>query len=389
MINRRSGIVNAALSVALVSVLALVYLPSTTLANHDSGTQKTKDDSDHKKACDGRGKGKPKFCEGLPLDKTYHVGVLVLRYFPLTAEGTVDTEITGESFLEGVSFEQIKQKTIDIDNKLISVTARASSYLGYEDSNAEPALRYHIFDAIEHLEAVPIAPTPDNPIYPDYPGIMNSHGICNYVDHKGIDEVWIWAYQGFPVAKLGLVESKMSGSFGDISNSNRANDMPLCDHTYVVYTFNYARGTGEAFENWGHQLEAELTAVDMDNLFRDKFQGPNYPQTLDISGRCGSVHNPPNARFEYDRGNPTPQLSDCLDWNPDDIGTLSEISCRNWGCDQISDSDNPPLNYMIWNWQNLPGIDNHKEYQGKQLRNWWDIYGDFDNTMANSRRLTR
>jgi hypothetical protein len=180
----------------------------------------------------------------------------------------------------------------------------------------------------------------------------------------------------------------MSGPFGDISNSNRVNDMPLCTSTYVVYTFNYARGTGEAFENWGHQMEAQLEAVDIDDIFRSKFQGPNYPQTEGVIGRCGDVHNPPNARFEYDRGNPNPQSSDCLDWNPDSLGTLSEISCKNWGCDQISDSDNPPLNYMIWNWQNLPGINNPKEYQGKQLRNWWDIYGDFDGTMANSRRLT-
>ena len=43
---------------------------------------------------------------------------------------------------------------------------------------------------------------------------------------------------------------------------------------------------------------------------------------------------------------------------------------------------------MVWNWQNLPGIDNSKEYQGGQLRNWWDVHGDIDNVMTNSRRLT-
>ena len=41
----------------------------------------------------------------------------------------------------------------------------------------------------------------------------------------------------------------------------------------------------------------------------------------------------------------------------------------------LSDSNNPSLNFMIWNWQNLPGINNTKTYQGKQLRNLWDIYG--------------
>ena len=53
--------------------------------------------------------------------------------------------------------------------------------------------------------------------------------------------------------------------------------MPHCKHTYVVYTFNYGRSTAEAVEIWGHQLEAEFNAINQD-LFRNKFQGPSYPQ---------------------------------------------------------------------------------------------------------------
>lgn len=126
-------------------------------------------------------------------------------------------------------------------------------------------------------------------------------------------------------------------------------------------------------------MEAELDAVDR-TLFRDKFQGPNYPQTLGVNGRCGSVHNPPNARSEYDRNNPNPQKTDCLDWNPDSLGTLSDISCTNWGC-----QGEPDLNYMIWNWQNLPGRNNNKTYQGQQFRNLWDIHSDFDKVMGSDR----
>jgi hypothetical protein len=183
-------------------------------------------------------------------------------------------------------------------------------------------------------------------------------------------------------------ESKMSGPFGDISNSWRYNDLPFYNSTYIVYTFNYGRETAMAFENWGHQVEAELDAVNR-NLFRNLFQGPYHPQFENVNGKCGGVHNPPNARFEYDRSNSIPQLSDCLDWNPNSLGILSQISCKDWGCLARSDTDNPPLNYMIWNWQNLPGINNSKIYQGQQLRSWWDIYGDFDNVMANSKKLTR
>jgi len=320
-------------------------------------------------------------------DKSYDLDVLVISYFPLTEDGMLDIGVTGETFLEGLTHEQIRQRTIDITNNFIGAVAEATTYLGYEDTSAEPAIIYHVSETIEHLEAVPIAPRPGHPLYPDYPGIMTEHNICDLVDNGGIDEIWIWAYQGFPVEKLAISESRMAGPFGDISNSFRFNDMPVCASSYVVYTFNYARGTAEALENWGHQMEAEIDAVDMDNIFRDKFQGPNYPQTLDVTGRCGSVHNPPNARFEYDRNNPTPQLSDCLDWDPDGLGQLSEISCDVWGCVDNSDSDNPPLNYMIWSWQNAPGINNPVEYQGKPLRSWWDVYGDFYNVMANSRTL--
>lgn len=324
---------------------------------------------------------------GLQLDKSYDINVLVISYFPLTEEGTVDVDVTGAPILEGVSYKEIKQKTLDINENLVSALGSASSYLGYVNPSAEQALRYHISDATEHLEPVPISPQPGNPLYPDYAGIMADHNICDYVNNKGIKEVWIWAYEGSP-QKLAISESKMSGPFGDISNSGRINDMPLCANTYRVYTFNYERGTAEALESWGHQMEAELDAVDMNDIFRSKFQGPAYPQTFDVNGRCGSVHNPPNARFEYDRWNPTPQPSDCLHWDPNGSGQLADISCQNWGCDFNSDSDNPPLNYMIWNWQNLPGINNTIEFQGQQLRNWWDVHGDFDNVMEGSRRLT-
>ena len=315
---------------------------------------------------------------------SYYLGVLVLKYFPLTADGqNIDINVTGD---EGDSYVSIRQHTVDMTNNLVAALEKASKYLGYKNPDAPSALTYHIVDTKEYKSAVPIKPRADAPTYPDYNGLLNQNNICDYVDSRGVREVWIWAYQGpskpgtnYPY--LGISESKMSGPYGDISNSPRYSDMPLCKHTYEVYTFNYERGTGEAMHSWGHQLEAELTAVDS-HLFRDLFQGPNYPQTLGVTGRCGSVHNPPNARSEYDWANPTPQKSDCLDWQPDGMGTLSSISCTTWGCDYISDDNNPQLNWMIWLWQNLPGRGNTKTYNGQPLRNWWDVHGDFDGVMG-------
>ena len=320
-------------------------------------------------------------------ESSYSMNVLVIKYFPLTPDGqSIDVSATGD--VSG-SYSTIRQKTISVTNNLKVALQKASSYLLYRNSGALPSLIYTIVDTKEFTQAVPMLA--DGTRRPDIKGILTNLGICSYVETRGVNEVWLWAYQGpnYPNSNepyLNISESKMAGPNGDISNSNRANDMPVCAKTYRVYTFNYGRGTAEAMESWGHQMEAELDAVDY-SLFRDKFQGPNYSQTLNVVGRCGDVHNPPNARNEYDRGNSVPQRSDCLDWNPDSLGATTNISCLNWGCSQNSDSDNPDLNYMIWNWQNLPGRNNTKNFAGKRLRNWWDVHGDFDNVMTSSKRL--
>jgi hypothetical protein len=48
----------------------------------------------------------------------------------------------------------------------------------------------------------------------------------------------------------------------------------------------------------------------------------------------------------------------------------------------------PEPNYMIWWMQNLPGRDNAIRYAGRQMRNWWDVYGAWDAVMAAGRSLT-
>ncbi len=322
------------------------------------------------------------------ISPTYAMNVLVLKYFPLTQDGkNIDINVTGDV---GDSLQTIRQKTIDITNNLVTDLQKASTYLGYRNMASQPSLRYSVVDTKEYIQAIP---TKDTPVlrYPDYYQILSSVRVCDYVDQQNVSEVWLFAYQGPNKADgapyLNISESKMEGQWGDISNSLRYNDMPLCHKTYRLYTFNYGRGTTEAFESWSHQMEAELEAVNS-TLFRNIFQGVNYPQTLDVPGRCGSVHNPPNARYEYDRANPNSQASDCLRWNPDTLGPISPVSCQSWGCQDNSDNDNPSLNYMIWNWQNLPGLDNTKSYTEKHLRNWWDVHGDFDNVIENRRRLT-
>jgi hypothetical protein len=317
-------------------------------------------------------------------DSRYDLGVFILKYFPVDARGNIDLAVTGDV---GEPYTTIRQRTIDVDETLLQAIPRATRYLGFRDAAATPSLALHVVSTVEHKTAVPLDATTRKPRYRQ---IMLDHGICDLVDRQGVREVWMHAYQGpsdfAGKPYLDISESKMAGPFGDVSNSYREADMPVCQHTYRVYTFNYQRGSAEAMESWSHQLEAELRHIDP--TLMGLWQGPNYPPMLGQTGRCGSAHNPPNARAEYDRADPTPWRSDCLDWNPDRVGALTDVSCSAWGCAYRGDADNPALNYMVWNWQNLPGRGNTKTYGGKPLRNFWDVHGDWDRVVGADRRLT-
>lgn len=313
------------------------------------------------------------------------IQVLVIKYFPLTPDGqNIDINVTGDvGDPLGVIQAKVNSMTADVTIGL----SMGSTYRGYANSSAIPDLSYTIVDTREFHTAVPAIPSTFNPSYPqraDYAAIMASLNICSYVTGQGIDQVWIWAYQG--PHQLDISESKMAGPYGDISNSYRLNDMPNCSRTYTVYTYNYGRGTAEAVHNHGHQLEAELAAIDA-QLFRDLFEGTTPHPAGVATGRCGSVHNPPNARFEYDWINATSNPSDCLAWSPDGLGTTSPISCRTWGCVDNGDTDNPQRNWILWWMQNLPGNGNTITYQGRQLRDWWDVHFDFDQAMGSCRTL--
>jgi hypothetical protein len=317
---------------------------------------------------------------------TRTIDVLEIAYFPLTPDGQhIDIAVTGDV---GGLFTDVKAHVARVSANVTEALSFGTAYRGYANPSAPRDLAYNVVASLEFLTPVPSIPSTFNPSYPkraDYATIMTSIDVCDHVLNHGVDEIWIWAYQG--PHQLDISESKMSGPNGDISNSYRLNDMPYCGRSYLVYTYNYGRGTAEAVEDHGHQIEAELAHVDA-HLLRDLFMGPNYPATLGVVGRCGSIHNPPNARFEYDRFNPDPNSSDCLAWTPDGIGALSPISCANWGCDDNGDADNPARNYQVWWMQNLPGIGNTVSYEGRRMGDWWDVYYDFDGVMASHPSLT-
>src|SRR3989344_5958112 len=58
---------------------------------------------------------------------SYNLGVLVIKYFPLTSNGqNIDIGVTGDV---GDDYTTIRQRTIDITNNLQADLGKASSYL--------------------------------------------------------------------------------------------------------------------------------------------------------------------------------------------------------------------------------------------------------------------
>jgi len=330
-------------------------------------------------------------------DASYDMRVLLITYFPLSKKNKII-----DSSYDPLSAPNSVKKMKTLVNSIVSASTagleRASKYRGYADATAEPALRYSVVKRVNYFEALPwkvMQPegSPEPLKYLNYSQIIQRENICDLVDNQGVNEVWL--FKG--TSKLGYsqMESKMSGPHGDVSNSFgwSKGDLPVCSKTYRVYTHDFGRYEN-FLEVWGHQFEVELQHVASSQLggyaLLSTWFGPCdgnssydcHPATNLQIGRCGNAHNPPNARYEYDRNNPNSNLSDCMDWNPDGLGALSYISCENWGCGGQTAADNYVLNYSVWLWQNLPGRNNNKSFQGNKLRNWWAVHGDWDNIVA-------
>lgn len=284
------------------------------------------------------------------------VPVLVLSYFPIS-DGQLNSEITGM----GESLDTIRARVGALNLQIAESLEEGSTFHGYKDPAATPILDYQIIETKEFLTTMPLSDNeiPWNPgIYrPDYQKILTEIDICNYAENQGIKEIWIWGYHH---GSLEPAESNMAGPYGDISNSERIDDIPTCSKTYTLYNYNYSRGLAEALEDHTHQIEAVLKHVDYD-IFWNKF----------VSS-CGWTHYPPNGKSDYDWYREEPALSDCEDWQPDGGGEAKQVNCHTWAGETCSDDGG--VAFKIWWMQNLPP-------------SWWDSIADFDQAVESGKRL--
>ncbi|HRY52105.1 MAG TPA: hypothetical protein P5186_29095 [Candidatus Paceibacterota bacterium] len=322
---------------------------------------------------------------GNPTDSAvWEVPVLVVSFFP-TNGAFIDQTVTGDW---GATIEETRAKTRRLTQDVIAALENGSRYRGYTNPASLPSLKYRLAGQIEFLRPLPTFAKKDHQTpMTDYFRIMADIHIRDWVEQRGIREVWIWAYHG---GKVDLWESNMASPFGDVSNSDRdPDDLPVLAHTYTVYHYNYQRGASEAVENHIHQIEAVLNHIDgrdatpaekwNELLFWGRFVGSDQSHKIVRPG-CGWAHYPPNAERDYDWDNPREVLTDMEDWKPDGTGRKHSLNARRWNGDSLS--------WFIYWMQNLPGKDNTLTYQGRRLRNWWVFMGDYDNARRQHWKLT-
>jgi hypothetical protein len=315
------------------------------------------------------------------------IKVFVVSYFPMAGEN-IDQSVTGS--VSG-PYKDLKAKTESLTREAQRLLEKGSTFRGYKNDKATPALRYEVVGSVEFKEAEPLRPKEAGrqDTMPDYNAVMNRIGIKKLVEEQGVKEVWMWGYHS---PTKGLWESNMSSPTGDISNSDRdEKDLPVLKKTYTVYHYNYGRGVGEMLENHMHQFEALLNKADgrddtpeekwPELLFWGKFVGSDASHKIVTNpARCGWTHYAPNSEKDYDWQNPRVVETDIEDWKPDGIGKTQKMNAERW--------DNDPIKWRVYWMQAIPGVDNGLTYQGKPLRNWWSFVSDWDKARAENWKLT-
>ncbi len=351
--------------------------------------------------------------------------VLVLAYLPVVNgdKSKFDKQITGID----IEMNQIKEKIIKMSVQSKHMLEEGSKFRGYKNPEARPYLGYEIVDFYWVYDSLPRGRyagydtylKADN-YFPNYDEIVKTWKGKYYVDTVGVDEIWLWGwhYKGI-VPKESNMSSPHRDKYtttGNVSNSDRLEDMPVYDNTYILYNYNYARSANQAVHNHGHQIENMLWHVSYltteDEVFiRNNFSGWVWDDPVKRKdgplGAVGDCHHPVNTRKDYDYNNKTMVESDIEDWNPNRTGQKKFINCKTWynyfgenwpeGFELTEPTIGTPSEtltkeakteaawYIYW-MQSIPGYDHNIYYDNgtekKKLTNWMKMIADWDKFLS-------
>jgi hypothetical protein len=329
--------------------------------------------------------------------------------FPFVGDNGVDPNLTVEEYNKWVLSQNIRTK-VGIEE--------GSRFRGYKNNN-DPYIGINVLKYINVYEMPKIVREMSDNLfaidstegyYPDYFKLFESIGLESLVNEHDVKEVW------FNRKSLALPESNMSSpSSGDISNAYYGNaqygfinaiqqdDLPIYDKTFVVYS-HWMHNSYEAILHVrGHQIERQLEVLDGSDFLFGKFKGFSVGPDGRERG-CGTVHYPVNATSDYQYNNDHHVLSDIEDWEPDGSGERTLVNNSNW-VREINVPYNLPTSYyksetsrdvigndpqggwMIYWFQSIPGEGNNLQYNGLNLKNWWDTIYDWDYHYTQSKKL--
>lgn len=312
--------------------------------------------------------------------------ILQLAYYP-PAPGNSDYLDPVETGLSNRMISDIQNHVRTLTNNFVANLNDSTRYHGYSNPTAPKFLEYYVFYQQDFFYAMPRGyKLPWGPYRPDYGQIMRDIDICTYIDTYGVKEVWIYGYHSNVIEPD---ESKMSSRYGDISNAWPKDEyipeeyrLPRCTNSYVMYNFNYGREEIN-LHNQMHQVENVIGYVDY-TLFWNDFSERVYHDTQhSYRSSCGNTHYTPNwvtPEDDYNYGLTNYRENNCETWHPDDSQTTYvNTNCTQWGCTEIG--------FDRWFLQNMPGYNNGIEYNGKKMRNWWEVIYDFNQFIDSGRTL--
>ena len=343
------------------------------------------------------------------------VPVVIINYLPTKNGIDIDTERAPTYWdLSPVTIARIKEEIIDKMKLTKFGLEEGSKFRGFNDASALPYVGIQVVGYYNFYE-VPYQKRPGDPTLVsqvDYSTVFATIGMEDLVNTTGVKDVWLNLRPispEYPVVKSNNIpaeffinawESNMSSPTGDISNSDRyEGDLPIYKKTYVVYGNNLHRSQSENLHNIGHQIENQLGYLDyrsgdaIDQIFWKYFSA--HPFTGNPGKRVGDVHFPPNALADYDWGNTAPVLSDIEDWKPAG-GATKSINASRWIDIRYAiprpttfsfDERDSQYKWLLFWFQSIPGKTLLIPYQTGYISNWWDIFYNWDSTLAQNGKL--
>jgi hypothetical protein len=359
-------------------------------------------------------------------DASIIVPVVIITYLPLKNgmyinQDTYPIGDYGDHIYEDLSVNEVQNWVLSNDIRTKFSIEEGSRYRLYKNQDSRPYVGIKVVKQFNFYEIEKL-PNPRQTVMsdgeegwlPNYDAIFQQINLKELVEEQGVKEVW------FNSKSLYIPESNMSSPItGDISNSYRENDLPIYNKTYVVYGNFIHRWYGENIHNRGHQIEAQLTYVDRINNGNDKFFWQKFvgypegdPQPYNRGGRVGSTHYTPNSQGDYDYDNTQNINSDINDWRPDGNGEKSIVNRDTWKFsrqlpvnlpeftkmvkyeDLTKNNDvggDPQGGWLIYWFQSIPGENNEIPIiingESFSIRNWWDIFYNWDDAIKENKNL--